>query len=664
MKKLVCEMCGSSDLLKQDGVFVCQGCGCKYSVEEARKMMVEDGETGGPAPAPAAGRAVNQTQIDNYLSMAKSALEGSNNEEAENYANKIIEIDPLNWQAWSIKGTAAGWQTTGRNNRYGEGVVAWIKALTYVPEEERSRLRITVTVAAQEIGAAIVQMHGNHFVDYRSEDNKDDVLNAAKYVKDQLKILKEQTEVEVFTDDFSTRLGRILNGAAVGGSNNADEEFGPEDINRGKYEWERYTQSSDRCLKLLEQAFELSYDDELNFTISKNYVAIATTTRDSCSYKFVPNPYTDGSYQVDYTFTDGAKKIRTSSIETWQKRVSWFDPELRKIHLAAVLKQCEEGRIAFEEEAARAQYWSQHADEKAALEEERRTLTQQADQLEADLAAEPVYGERDRKREQIDSLNQQKQALGLFKGKEKKAVQEQIDQAQGELDQIAARIGQMEEACSQKLRPLRSRATEIGQELTCSRGRLPMTHTETVELLEGGQFKGSPMEILARVQALLPQGYRAGKEEGEAAITNNSKALHELGQAFAGVADALSGRKSVKTEWVDDPNQDKDYRIYMMKGEEGTGIYLSLAAKSIHQPCTGSCYIGINNSFSEERAADFVLIVSRLLFAALPTSDLEALQTYLAQALYGLAEPKELYQDGVRLWMRRRENANLKFEAL
>ena len=56
MKKLVCEMCGSSDLLKQDGVFVCQGCGCKYSVEEARKMMVEDGETGGPAPAPAAGR--------------------------------------------------------------------------------------------------------------------------------------------------------------------------------------------------------------------------------------------------------------------------------------------------------------------------------------------------------------------------------------------------------------------------------------------------------------------------------------------------------------------------------------------------------------------------------------------------------------------------------
>ena len=42
MKQLTCEMCGSTDLVKQDGIFVCQSCGCKYSVEEAKKMMIED----------------------------------------------------------------------------------------------------------------------------------------------------------------------------------------------------------------------------------------------------------------------------------------------------------------------------------------------------------------------------------------------------------------------------------------------------------------------------------------------------------------------------------------------------------------------------------------------------------------------------------------------
>ena len=43
MKAIVCEMCNSKDLIKQDGVFVCQHCGTKYSVEEARKLMVESG---------------------------------------------------------------------------------------------------------------------------------------------------------------------------------------------------------------------------------------------------------------------------------------------------------------------------------------------------------------------------------------------------------------------------------------------------------------------------------------------------------------------------------------------------------------------------------------------------------------------------------------------
>ena len=40
MKQLTCEMCGSTDLVKEGGVFVCQTCGTKYSVEEARKMMI------------------------------------------------------------------------------------------------------------------------------------------------------------------------------------------------------------------------------------------------------------------------------------------------------------------------------------------------------------------------------------------------------------------------------------------------------------------------------------------------------------------------------------------------------------------------------------------------------------------------------------------------
>lgn len=39
MKAMICEMCGGRDLVKQDGLYVCQNCGCKYSAEEERKLF-------------------------------------------------------------------------------------------------------------------------------------------------------------------------------------------------------------------------------------------------------------------------------------------------------------------------------------------------------------------------------------------------------------------------------------------------------------------------------------------------------------------------------------------------------------------------------------------------------------------------------------------------
>lgn len=64
MKKMTCEMCGSTDLIKQDGVFVCQVCGCKYSTEEARKMMIE-----GVVEVTGTVKVDNSAAINNYLNI-------------------------------------------------------------------------------------------------------------------------------------------------------------------------------------------------------------------------------------------------------------------------------------------------------------------------------------------------------------------------------------------------------------------------------------------------------------------------------------------------------------------------------------------------------------------------------------------------------------------
>lgn len=41
MRHLTCEMCGSTVLLEQDGVYICQACGNKYSIEPPKKTVVE-----------------------------------------------------------------------------------------------------------------------------------------------------------------------------------------------------------------------------------------------------------------------------------------------------------------------------------------------------------------------------------------------------------------------------------------------------------------------------------------------------------------------------------------------------------------------------------------------------------------------------------------------
>lgn len=39
MKRIVCEMCEGTEFVKENGFFVCQMCGTKYSLDEAKKMM-------------------------------------------------------------------------------------------------------------------------------------------------------------------------------------------------------------------------------------------------------------------------------------------------------------------------------------------------------------------------------------------------------------------------------------------------------------------------------------------------------------------------------------------------------------------------------------------------------------------------------------------------
>ena len=88
MKAIICEMCGSQDVVKKDGLFICSHCNTKYSVEEARKLMVEGTVT-----------IDHSTDLENLFQAAKNAMEAEDDESALRHYQKINALSPNNWQA-------------------------------------------------------------------------------------------------------------------------------------------------------------------------------------------------------------------------------------------------------------------------------------------------------------------------------------------------------------------------------------------------------------------------------------------------------------------------------------------------------------------------------------------------------------------------------------
>ena len=86
MQKMQCEMCGSTDIIKQDGVYVCQYCGCKYTPEEAKKLL-------------GTVRIDNTEKLANLYQLARRAKDENNTALAAKYYNQIVVENPDDWEA-------------------------------------------------------------------------------------------------------------------------------------------------------------------------------------------------------------------------------------------------------------------------------------------------------------------------------------------------------------------------------------------------------------------------------------------------------------------------------------------------------------------------------------------------------------------------------------
>lgn len=453
MKQLTCEMCGSTELIKKDGVFVCQTCGTKYSVEEAKKMMVEvDG----------AIVVQNAAQIENLLNLAQSSYDSENFSQAEKFCNQVISMDDKNYKAWKLKGEAINFQINAQNQRILEVYNCIMTSYEVLNEEQKEEKKHEILSSLKICFEGEIVFWLNQFEANRPTDNA--LARVKKAYEDSYDKIKTSFETMGFSDQdkenylikfdnfFILNCNNICTSAwetTVGYNYYRDKmsklshETDPFDNNDGWIirdtdiyrptddTWDTFLRETDNLIQLLEFAqekfnskteFELKkalYEDIIYF---EEHVIPSGSWHITQGYAYSGAKYEDVGWGKHYKLAETAKNARELIILRYKNRIHDMEIEAK--------------------EEKRKVYWEAHAEEKVKLDKEQEELEKKINELDTQIVAVdkkidelskerdnklPCEIEVDKQRDLIRDLEAQKDKCGILNRKEKKAIQVRLN---------------------------------------------------------------------------------------------------------------------------------------------------------------------------------------------------------------------------------------------
>lgn len=490
MKKIVCELCEGTEFTKDGGFFICQGCGTRYSLEEAKNMMreVDDAEIAGSATPiiTTAATNPNQQQIDNLLVLATTAYEAQNNQEAENYCNRAIELDATNYRAWLLKGKSVGWSSSLQNNRMQEAAHSFSKAIDFAPTDETEEVKTQAIEELKRFGIACMQIACDSFSKYgdsNSHPNRNaiaEIQNARKAFIDSLNVLSAHGNEVSIPEGYIEEITDLMSGAATVGHGKCMMTSGMLGLasvlgrRPSSADMQDCLEMYECCYDLLQETINLSNpDDEKNV---ERYALLADCAK----------------YVVEEADTYDSKKQ--------EYRVKKAEAERQKAALEIRVKElkAEAERKAEEEKQARIKaYWEAHAEEKASLEKEKETLTAkiaklrpsiseiegEINNIDAELKTDvPSEAETKKIDSRLKEIDRRMMNLGLFAGREKKQLNEERSTLYGRRDALKDKIQKEKYDRDTELRgrkkPLEEKKDDLSSQLEAAEKRLAAVESE------------------------------------------------------------------------------------------------------------------------------------------------------------------------------------------
>lgn len=398
-------MCGSTDLVKQDGVFVCQSCGCKYSIEEAKKMMIE-----GTVEVTGTVKVDNSATIANYIELAESALKGANGQSVLEYTNKALEVDPQNSRAWILQMQAFEKIAQLQNPRTSEVITAGKNAVQFAKAEEKESIEKQVYSYYLKYARTLLMVATNE-------------LNDNQRVRDVYKRLSSASLSNALT---------AANDCMKADSNNITvyENIANEGVN---LVLSIPNDALERCSDLWEDVETCAeqYQRETNALDERFRI------------------YTNG-------LTDSAKATRTLIKDQMTIKV-------KKAKEAVSVKQANERKARIEK------YWGEHKSEWNMLTAKKESLQSNLDGLTDTLEKIPIRHGVDELMGEIAKKKLAKKNTGIFNLKEKKKLQEQIDALESVLQKKQEECREESESISKKVDEVMLLLEDVENELSKDR---------------------------------------------------------------------------------------------------------------------------------------------------------------------------------------------------
>lgn len=411
MNALVCELCGGNDIVKDNGYYICQNCGTKFTVEEARKMMID-----GTVDVQGSVKIDRSLDVQKILKNADTTFNTKNYSEAFKLYSQVLNIDTENSHAILYRAICSGWESTIKDFRLNE-----------------------VDLASKQA------IHLEHVKMGDTKDYFDFCYNAIQEV-DVLTNLMIQKYVDFLVKTYPELAPQYTIGT--------DEGWSHELIQIAKEIRETYNNGTNSCLHIISNVIHYSISGISDYSnIDIKLMKLITRIADKCTWyvKVINQAYINKCTYLssDDTNIEQVISYNYPFIKTLKKDIE--NVKQKAIH------------------AANDKYWKAHPEKKAALIKERSELVSTISSLENEKKNLPGQLEKVKLQQKIDNLNNEKNALGMFKLKKKKEIQNSIEEATDQLNQINKSLDEPLSRINGKIKCAKRRITEIDTELNKDR---------------------------------------------------------------------------------------------------------------------------------------------------------------------------------------------------